>query len=254
MEKHNSYNNNKFQISSPAWNDKFELPDGSYSLSNIQDYLEYIFKNHEENTGKCDKSCYVGEYLDYENCKYRKKLVDKLTEECTENIDEAKIAEMNLFERGNECVCSSTIFVVLIAMIFTINIRINAYFVYPRWYLKKDVYLLSLVPVFKQQLMNLQMGKVKQIEIKNRTYYFYKNIINIAKFNSSLLKIDKKSYKDIGIYYTGFMKIKEIGEYENIYSVKPLYLIIGKVDGHIECNPVGRSSTECISIERKKWK
>ena len=67
-----SYNNNKFEISSPTWNDKFELPDGSYSISNIQNYFEYILKNHEENTGKCDKSCVIGEYLDYENCKCRK--------------------------------------------------------------------------------------------------------------------------------------------------------------------------------------
>ena len=44
---------------------------------------------------KCDKSCDVGEYLDYENCKCRKKLVDILTEECTESIDEVKIASEN---------------------------------------------------------------------------------------------------------------------------------------------------------------
>ena len=41
-----SYNNNKFKISSPTWNDKFELPDGSYSVSDIQDYFEYILKKH----------------------------------------------------------------------------------------------------------------------------------------------------------------------------------------------------------------
>ena len=75
------------------------------------------------------------------------------------------------------------------------------------------------------------MGKVKQIEIKNRTYYFYNDIINIEEFNSSLLKIDKKSYKDIDIYYIGYITIKKIGDCENIYSVNPLYLIIGKVDG-----------------------
>ena len=47
-----SYNNNKFKISAPTWNDKFELPDGSYSVSNIQDYFEYISKKHGENTKK----------------------------------------------------------------------------------------------------------------------------------------------------------------------------------------------------------
>ena len=45
-----SYNNNKFKISAPTWNDKFELPDGSYSISDIQDYFEYISGNHGENT------------------------------------------------------------------------------------------------------------------------------------------------------------------------------------------------------------
>ena len=50
-----------------------------------------------------DKSCDVGEYLDYPNCKCRKKLVDKLVEESTENIDEVKIARMALFEHGNKC-------------------------------------------------------------------------------------------------------------------------------------------------------
>ena len=80
------------------------------------------------------------------------------------------------------------------------------------------------------------MGNIKHISIKNRTYCFHNDIINIEEFNSSLLKIDKKSYKDIDIYYIGYITIKKIGDYENIYSVNPLYLIIGKVDGHIEEN------------------
>ena len=78
------------------------------------------------------------------------------------------------------------------------------------------------------------MGKVKQIEIKNQTYYFYNDMINLKDFESNLLKIDKKHYKGIDIYYIGYITIKKIGDCENIYSVNPLYLIIGKVDGHIE--------------------
>ena len=45
-----SYDNNKFKISAPIWNDKLELPDGSYSVSDIHDYFEYILKKHGENT------------------------------------------------------------------------------------------------------------------------------------------------------------------------------------------------------------
>ena len=54
-----SYNNNKFKISAPTWNDKFRLPDGSYSVSNIQDYLEYILKKHGENINKPSVQIYV---------------------------------------------------------------------------------------------------------------------------------------------------------------------------------------------------
>ena len=52
---------------------------------------------------ECDKSCNVGEYLDYANCKFRKKLIDKLLEECIKNTDEVKIAGMALFERRKAC-------------------------------------------------------------------------------------------------------------------------------------------------------
>ena len=54
-----SYNNNKFKISAPTWNDKFELPDGSYSVSDIQDYFEYIWKKHGESTDKPSVQIYV---------------------------------------------------------------------------------------------------------------------------------------------------------------------------------------------------
>ena len=54
-----SYNNNKFKISAPTWNDKFELPDGSYSISDIQDYFEYILKKHGEDIDKPSVQIYV---------------------------------------------------------------------------------------------------------------------------------------------------------------------------------------------------
>ena len=78
------------------------------------------------------------------------------------------------------------------------------------------------------------MGSVKQMNIKNRTYYFFDDMINIKNFDSNLLKIDKKSYKNIDIYYIGYIIIKNICGYENINSVNPLYLIIGEVDRYTE--------------------
>ena len=61
------------------------------------------------------------------------------------------------------------------------------------------------------------MGEVRQINIKNRTYYFYNNIINIKHFEPNLLKIGRKSYKNIGIYNIGYITIKKINDYEKIY-------------------------------------
>ena len=78
------------------------------------------------------------------------------------------------------------------------------------------------------------MENIKEVNIKNRTYYFFNDMINIKDFNWSLLKIDKNSYNKIGIYNIGYITIKKIDDYEDINSVNPLYLMIGKVIGHIE--------------------
>ena len=78
------------------------------------------------------------------------------------------------------------------------------------------------------------MGKVKQIEIKNRTYYFYNDMINLKNFDSNLLKIDEKHYKEINIYYIGYITIKKIDDCESIYSVNPLHLQVNYANGYFE--------------------
>ena len=131
---------------------------------------------------ECDKSCDVGEYLDYENCKCRKSLVDKLVDKCSENTDEAKLTQVALFEHVNECVYSYTVCLVLGVIALTICTR---------------------------------------------------SVINIKNFEPNLLKIDRKSNKNIGIYNTGHITIKKIDDCENIYSVNPLYLLINHASGYI---------------------
>ena len=75
------------------------------------------------------------------------------------------------------------------------------------------------------------MGVVKQIDIKNRTYYFYNDVINIKSFDPNLLKIDRKSYKNIGTYNIGYITIADC---ENIYSVNPSYLLVYHWNRYIE--------------------
>ena len=78
------------------------------------------------------------------------------------------------------------------------------------------------------------MKVVKQIDINNRTCYFHNDMINIKNVDPILLKIDRKSYKDIGIYNIGYITIKKIDDCETIYSVNPLYLLVNHANGYIE--------------------
>ena len=78
------------------------------------------------------------------------------------------------------------------------------------------------------------MGAVKQINIKNRTYYFYNDIIDFENVDSRLLRTDKKSYKDIGIYNIGYITIQKNGDCKNIYHVNLLHLRITHANGYIE--------------------
>ena len=78
------------------------------------------------------------------------------------------------------------------------------------------------------------MGETKQINIKNRTYYFYNDQIDLKDFDAKLLKIDKKDYNEIDIYYIGYVTIKKIADYNNINSVNPLYLIINEMIGYFK--------------------
>ena len=80
------------------------------------------------------------------------------------------------------------------------------------------------------------MGKIRQINIKNRTYYFYNDQIDLKDFDAKLLKIDKKDYNEIDIYYIGYVTIKKIGDSNNVNSVNPLLLMINEMIGHFEEN------------------
>ena len=76
-------------------------------------------------------------------------------------------------------------------------------------------------------------NKVKDISIKNCTYCFFDDTINIQIFDPNNIKIDEKSYKNTLLYYNGYVTIKDL-KYVKINTVNPLYLIINKVNGYFE--------------------
>ena len=105
---------------------------------------------------ECDKTCDIGKYLDYEKCKCRKKLVDKLMDECTDNIKEVKLAKITLEHKNeNSYKCTSwKVYIVFVIIVFTIFTGITIYFVYYSWSLIQNMILaLNLVLAKKQKFV-----------------------------------------------------------------------------------------------------
>ena len=73
------------------------------------------------------------------------------------------------------------------------------------------------------------MGNIKEINIKKQTYYFFKDMTNLKGIDPNLPKTDKNSYKNIDIYYIGYITVKD-SDYLKINRVNPVYLIISKID------------------------
>ena len=78
------------------------------------------------------------------------------------------------------------------------------------------------------------METIKRINIENRTYYFYNDIINLDEFNESRIRVDKKDFNDIYIYYLGYEHKKKNSKCNIINSVNPLYLKITDMKGQLE--------------------
>ena len=94
------------------------------------------------------------------------------------------------------------------------------------------------------------MDVIKQINIKNQTYYFYNDIMDLENFKSNLLK----SYKNIGIYNIGYIKIKKkIDDCESIYSVNPWYLRVHHASGYAEEKGVNKYLVFDSTDENKEF-
>ena len=95
--------------------------------------------------------------------------------------------------------------------------------------------VLCLIPVLKQQFIETYInGRSQRNKHKKLNILFFDDMINIRNFHSNLLKIDKKSHKDIDVYYIGYITIKKFSDCENIHSANPLYLILHSVTRHIK--------------------
>ena len=106
-----------------------------------------------------DTNCDIGEYLDYKNCKCRKKLADKLSDECTETIEEIKLAEITPFENKNN---SCRVYIVLVIVVFTIFIGITVYY---NWPLINNIYCIK----FNNRKKKKKFGEYNYVNGDNKT-------------------------------------------------------------------------------------
>ena len=102
------------------------------------DNLKWFIWNPSICEFECNKSCDISQYSDYQNCKCRKRLVDKFVEECSENIDENEIIYNATLNDHIKLCHSCTIYIILLAIFFIISISIIRAFIYLHWNLKKD--------------------------------------------------------------------------------------------------------------------
>ena len=96
----------------------------------------------------------------------------------------------------------------------------------------KKMFLDIMIVFIKQKIINIKWEKSNKLTLKIELIIFTTTLL-VSKI---LLKIDKKSYKDIGIYNIGYITFKRIDDCEKIYSVNPLYLLIDHTSGYIEGN------------------
>ena len=90
------------------------------------------------------------------------------------------------------------------------------------------------------------MAKMKQINVKNRTYYFYNDTINLAEFDGKKIKVDKENFNDIDIYYLGYEYKNKITECNKINSVNSFYLSIKDMKG--QCKRGKGDNVWCLAI------
>ena len=177
---------------------------------------------------QCDKSCNVGEYFDDENCKCRKKLVNKLFKECTETVEELKLAENeneNMYKFSSCTVC-----IVLFSILFTINFGIGTYFVYFHWYLKKWC---STCSVWYSYSNNNLLFLQRHYQSQTFRIKFVKNKQNVVQKHSYLLHWILQNQKN--------------DNYENNCSTSPLYLRINRASENIE----EKNGNRCLVFDFK---
>ena len=101
--------------------------------------------------------------MDYENCKCRKKLVDKLVEKCNESINKTRLVEKTLAENKHENECSScTLYIVLFSLSFAINNGIGTYFVYFKYISHNKENILNMITTIKQKIINICINGTSQ--------------------------------------------------------------------------------------------
>ena len=132
-----------------------------------------------------------------------------------------KTLEKVLCEKSNFLIY--TISLVIICLLLLVVISISCYYYYARDWIERNTHYCILC----------KMNGLKEIDIKNRTYYFFDDMINIKNLGLKKIKVDENSHKNILVSYIGYVTVKNLS-YAKINSVNHLYFMVDKINGYIK--------------------
>ena len=141
---------------------------------------------------ECDKSCGIGEYLDYKSCSCKKTIIDKLVEECSNVIEENKIYNNTSVVSSNDCT-SCTVSIVLFVIFLLLYLITSSAFIYFYWYKRSNTKKNSVHIRFNPKtqvnylnyFFNIQMITYIELQIKNCPGYYFSSMANIMKLDIS---------------------------------------------------------------------
>ena len=170
---------------------------------------------------QCDMSCKPGQYFDYKKCVCKNKLIVRVTAECTSLINSL----MNNRDNEDNDNTITNVFIGLFSVLLFVGIVCFCVFAYFKWikgknYLKKNILIIEHIKM-----------DIKSLEIKNKTYYNWDDIIYINDFDVNSSEIIKRESRiGANIYYTGYV----LNPYYDYDTINPLYFVINPLIGYIE--------------------
>ena len=235
--------NSSVCTSKQIWNSDTCKCDCNEDFAGIMTCNKGYMWNPSTCTCECDMWCKPGQYLDYKKCVCKNKLIGKIISECTSLINETMMNDKNNIVNDD----TTSIFIGLFSVLLFIGIVCFCIFAYFKW-IKGKNYLKINILIIKNYSSKYKMV-IESLKIKTKSNYNWDDIVYVYDIDVKLIKVIKRESKiDVDIFYIGYVFDSE---YKN-HSIKPLYLVINHLFGHIEKIKGSNDRYLVVNINNKK--